>query len=111
MKCTYYQSNDNYYGFQFIIIHRYTCGRNSYGQLGRQNEKLEVDTVFGKVNFPGGVKIQQIAAGNHHFLAVDEKGLLYTWGFGEMFQLGNGKGEDEVYPYHVRSKELCVGIL
>lgn len=90
------------------FIYRYTCGRNSYGQLGRKSEDDQVDIHFGKVEFPAGVKIQQIAAGNHHILAVDEKGLLYAWGFGDMQQLGNGKYEDEVLPYHIRSKELCV---
>lgn len=88
---------------------RYTVGRNSYGQLGRKSRNEEFDIRFGKVEFPEGVKIQQIASGNHHLLAVDEKGLLYTWGFGDMEQLGNGKYEDELRPYHVRSKELAVG--
>ena len=59
-------------------------GRNSYGQLGRKSRNEEFDIRFGKVEFPEGVKIQQIASGNHHLLAVDEKGLLYTWGFGDM---------------------------
>ena len=53
-------------------------GRNSYGQLGRKSRNEEFDIRFGKVEFPEGVKIQQIASGNHHLLAVDEKGLLYT---------------------------------
>ena len=91
------------------LIVRYTVGRNSYGQLGRKSRNEEFDIRFGKVEFPEGVKIQQIASGNHHLLAVDEKGLLYTWGFGDMEQLGNGKYEDEPRPYLVRSKELAVG--
>lgn len=73
------------------------------------DEDEQCDIQFAKVSFPEDVRIQQIACGNHHILAVDEKGLLYTWGFGDMEQLGNGKYEDETHPYHVRSKELSVG--
>lgn len=83
----------------------YSAGRNSYGQLGRKT-KEEYDASFGRVELPEGVKIQQIACGSHHYLAVDEKGLLYTWGFGDMEQLGNGKYEDETLMYHVRSQAL-----
>ena len=85
----------------------YSAGRNSYGQLGRKT-KEEYDASFGLVELPEGVKIQQIACGSHHYMAVDEKGLLYTWGFGDMEQLVNGKYEDETLPYHVKSKVLAV---
>ena len=87
----------------------YSAGRNSYGQLGRKTEE-EFDAVFKPVELPEGVKIQQIACGSHHYMAVDEKGLLYTWGYGDMEQLGNGKYEDESSMYHVKSKALAVGV-
>ena len=85
----------------------YSAGRNSYGQLGRKT-KEEFDVSFKPVELPEGVKIQQITCGSHHYMAVDEKGLLYTWGYGDMEQLGNGKYEDESSLYHVKSKALAV---
>lgn len=83
----------------------YSAGRNSYGQLGRATEE-EYATEFGEVEMCG-VVAQQVVAGYHHFVVVDEKGLLYTMGFGEMQQLGNGdKYEDEPRLYHVKSMAL-----
>lgn len=86
----------------------WSCGRNSYGQLGRPTEE-EFALQFGEVPLPDGVRMQQIAAGNHHVLAVDEEGRLYSWGFGEYQQLGNGKYQDETRVYHVASRLLAVG--
>lgn len=84
----------------------YSAGRNSYGQLGRETID-ECDAEFGEVELPKGVRFQQIAAGYHHFIAIDEFGRLYTMGFGEMQQLGNGdKYEDESRLYRVKSEEL-----
>lgn len=84
----------------------YSAGRNSYGQLGRATEG-ECATEFGEVEM-SGVVAQQVVAGYHHFVVVDEKGLLYTMGFGEMQQLGNGnKYEDEPRLYHVKSAALA----
>lgn len=86
----------------------YSAGRNSYGQLGRKTSD-EFDTEFKAVEMPEDVKIQQIACGNHHCVAIDELGFVYTWGFGDMEQLGNGKYEDESRMYRVKAKVLTVG--
>ena len=34
--------------------------------------------------------VMQIAAGPYHALAVDDHGSLYTWGYNNKGQLGNG---------------------
>ena len=87
----------------------YSAGRNSYGQLGRETID-ECDAEFGEVELPKGVRFQQIAAGYHHFIAIDEFGRLYTMGFGEMQQLGNGdKYEDETRLYRVKSEKKSYG--
>lgn len=85
----------------------YSAGRNSYGQLGRKTED-EFGLTFEPVTMPAGVKVQQIACGNHHCIAIDELGFVYTWGFGDMEQLGNGKYEDEALMYRVKAKVLTV---
>lgn len=86
----------------------YSAGRNSYGQLGRKTEE-EFGLKFAPVALPEGMKVQQIACGNHHCIAIDELGFAYTWGFGDMEQLGNGKYEDEATMYRVKAKVLTVG--
>lgn len=39
-----------------------------------------------------------MACGSNQCGAVSETGELYTWGFGEMYQLCNGKMQDVVTP-------------
>ena len=37
---------------------------------------------------PGLRNITKVAAGSNHALALDHKGCVYSWGFGEQYQLG-----------------------
>jgi alpha-tubulin suppressor-like RCC1 family protein len=82
----------------------YSFGRGNYGQLGHASEenclipKL-VDTLSGR-------HVVKIACGDHHSLALTDSNELYTWGYGEMLQLGNGKEADETVPYHVESSSF-----
>ncbi|KAG2451726.1 hypothetical protein HYH02_003506 [Chlamydomonas schloesseri] len=72
----------------------WSWGLNDWGQLGRaaQGAASEDDPsrcnsgpschsgIPGKVDFPGGVKIRGAAAGRYVSMAVDDAGVLYTWG-------------------------------
>ena len=42
-----------------------------------------------------------IACGSNHNCAVTRTGDLYSWGFGELAQLGHGECEDEAAPRRV----------
>ncbi|MEK3955873.1 RCC1 domain-containing protein [Psychrobacillus sp. FSL K6-1464] len=65
----------------------YAWGMNNYGQLGdgtKINRKLSV-----KVNgLP--TNIVDVSAGNNHSLAISSEGNVYSWGFNNFGQLGDG---------------------
>jgi len=50
------------------------------------------------VRVPGVAEVRSIACGSNHCCAVTADGDLFTWGFGEMSQLGHGEAEDEASP-------------
>jgi len=69
----------------------YAWGGNSYSQLGTK----ELET--GEENRPRKVEnlknVVQVAAGNSSSLALTAGGKLYSWGYGEYGQLGNGSSD------------------
>ncbi len=76
----------------------YTFGRADSGQLG-------VALGDGQRACPVPIPVTSmpepavlIAAGGNHNLAVGASGRLYSWGYGEMHQLGHGPDEVEQYP-------------
>ena len=82
----------------------YGFGRGHYGQLGLGNE--EDSLIPRRIETLSGKSIIQIACGDHHSLALSKSGELYSWGYGEMLQLGNGLEADEYLPHHVEAKFL-----
>lgn len=73
-------------------------GRADSGQLGKAATSYSTKPV----QVPGfPAKLTHIASGGNHCLAVDVSGSLYSWGFGGMYQLGNGKEDDEYQPYKI----------
>lgn len=100
----------------------YTCGRGDYGQLGItfeqpdegyfENLPVRVPLVYesqGNVSNPKensiieeNIKeedqpvIDQISAGESHALVLTKEGDVYSWGFGECGQVGQGKSDNDV---------------
>lgn len=58
------------------------------------------------IPFPNGAKIVSLACGARHNLAVDQAGVVYSWGFGVSSQLGQGDEEQMETPTPVKSKQL-----
>lgn len=75
----------------------YSAGRNSYGQLGRKTEG-EFGLKFAPVALPEGVKVQQIACGNHHWHRHRRAGLRVHVGLRRHGAAGQrqvrGRGDD-----------------
>ena len=69
----------------------YTWGANGYGQLASGNFLNRITpTVIAFTGLQGGETIQQISAGNFHFLVLTSTGRLFKWGSNGDGQLGNG---------------------
>lgn len=71
-------------------------GTNEYGELGDGTNNPSDEPV--KVNFPNGTKIVQIAAGENHTLALDDKGNVWAWGRNNYYQLGTTSSNNSLTP-------------
>lgn len=86
-------------------------GYNEYGQLGRgiTCEGLQGARVINAYSkffneAPELVKITQVSCGEYHTAAISENGEVYTWGLGNMGQLGHCSlqyGDKELVPRRV----------
>lgn len=83
----------------------YSFGRHDYGRLGLKNvsepvaEPTLIPTLQDKT-------IDFIACGNCVSFAIDSEGILYGWGMGNGYQLGNGKEDDILEPTKIEGKQL-----
>lgn len=75
--------------------HVFAFGRNDSGQCGMINggDQLLTPTLI-----PTLSGITMISSGSNHNLAVDSNNCVYSWGFGEMNQLGHGTDVDSLVP-------------
>ncbi|KAI4322918.1 hypothetical protein L6164_022568 [Bauhinia variegata] len=80
----------------------YTCGSNTYGQLGHGDSQ---DRPTPKIieMLDGVVSVVQIAAGPSYVLAVMENGLVYSFGSGANFCLGHGEQHNEFQPRAIQT--------
>uniref|UniRef100_A0A3Q3M5T1 HECT and RLD domain containing E3 ubiquitin protein ligase 3 n=1 Tax=Mastacembelus armatus TaxID=205130 RepID=A0A3Q3M5T1_9TELE len=70
----------------------YTCGTNSFGQLGHNKPGTSPELV-GALDTQ---KITMVSSGWAHSMAVNEQGQVFAWGAGEGGQLGLGTTETAV---------------
>ena len=80
--------------------HVFAFGRNDFGQLGLAHSVLQGCRV---ANIPKMIEsltsISMIAVGGNHSLALNAQAKrVYSWGYGEMGQLGHGVEQDEIEP-------------
>lgn len=68
------------------------------GALGHGNKQDCPEPKIIQSLVDEGVKIVEIAAGARHNVALDEDGLVWTWGQGEYGRLGNGDSSDSTEP-------------
>ena len=70
----------------------YAWGRNNFGQLGKNDATdAHIPAAVQTLGTPmAGKVIVQLAAGNSQSMALASDGTVYTWGWNQHGQLGNG---------------------
>ncbi|MEF3306062.1 RCC1 domain-containing protein [Paenibacillus sp. GYB003] len=74
-------------------------GENDKGQLGQGD--IEPYAAAVQVPFEGGTRIEAVAVGYDHTLALSEKGNVWAWGGNRYGQLGDGTETDRSKPVRV----------
>ena len=86
----------------------FSCGRPTYGRLGRADAAVrsdEPDHVPKRVDGFGGEPVAFVAAGVAVSGAVTKGGAMYVWGYGDTGQLGKGDDDtDEALPMRLTAK-------
>jgi regulator of chromosome condensation len=83
-------------------------GRGAYGRLGLGDEKDRAAPTVVPVEFKqDGDYFVSIAGGAGHSAAITAQGHLYTWGYGDLLQLGHGNYNDQLTPKVVWTKEIA----
>jgi regulator of chromosome condensation len=85
-------------------------GRGDSGQLGvASSQEIEHSSRPVAVQFAEAeCRIVAIAAGSNHCLAVDSRGAAWTWGYGDMGQLGLGREDNEPVPVKMQNLPMRV---
>ena len=73
----------------------YTCGRNNYGQLGRETLESKFSLTLLKLNLP---EIIRIECGIYHSLCIDINNDLFVFGYNGYGQLGLGDYDNRYTP-------------
>lgn len=79
-----------------ISTHVWSCGQNSYGELGLND--INMRKVFNKINCLDDYNIVSIGAGNEHSLFVAVDGKLYSAGYNDNGQCGVGSNQQVRQP-------------
>ncbi len=90
-----------------------TSGDNFYGQLGNGTsgtDRYTFDNVLVGLGTPL-TNILEIAAGNGHFLALDEMGYVWAWGQNSQGQLGVGDDDARHFATRVEDPDDPSGYL
>lgn len=54
--------------------------------------------------------ITSISCGSNHVIALSKDNEVYSWGYGDMMALGNGRDQDELKPTKLNSTKFgCNG--
>ena len=83
----------------------FVFGRNSYGCLGLGDDVPYVKYIRNprKLNANDGCGWTQIACVAWHTVALSHNGDIFTWGCGDVGQLGHGDGKNRNVPTKVES--------
>ena len=86
----------------------YVCGQSGHGALGRGPNEAESKTIQ-RIDSLNKKAMTQIAGGEYHTLSIDEDGKVWSWGYNNYGQLGQGhknttKELPKAIPYFVSNQ-------
>ena len=84
----------------------FSFGRGDSSQLGL-GDGSDQKLCPTKVENISDMGIMKLSAGSNQNVAISSSAELYTWGFGEMGQLANGKAADEHVPQLVTTRPVA----
>lgn len=94
----------------------YTFGRADSGQLGMLDTCSTGDfkdrpqkVTIPKPKNSGSNVVRMIATGSNHALALTESDAIFSWGYGDMLQLGHGLDQDENKPRQLNWSNATYG--
>ncbi|MCX8673659.1 RCC1 domain-containing protein, partial [Bifidobacterium sp. B4079] len=79
----------------------YTWGYNNYGQLGNGTRRRTPTLVGKPQGGPAGFTWKQVSLGSSHSAAIGSDGNLYTWGYNNYGQLGDGTTTNRRAPVQI----------
>jgi alpha-tubulin suppressor-like RCC1 family protein len=79
----------------------WTCGYNNYGYLGQGTSGSVNNTSSPNTVAGGGLNWQSIVNGNTTVAGIKTDGTLWTWGYNNAGQLGNGSTTNQSSPVSV----------
>ncbi|CAK9815309.1 RCC1 and BTB domain-containing protein 1 [Anthophora plagiata] len=82
----------------------YSWGSNKYGTLGIGNYEDKPRPC--KVKNLNGVRIEKVACGMEHVLALSDEGVIYVWGCNTFGQLGFVEQPDDCSPHKLDVPEM-----
>lgn len=81
----------------------FVFGRSDSNQMGLNDNKVDRAHPSPILN-PNLTGIVQIASGSNHNLAISsDRHQIFSWGYGEMGQLGHDEEEDEIIPKRIEA--------
>jgi alpha-tubulin suppressor-like RCC1 family protein len=76
----------------------YGCGANGHGELGDGGKQHRASTLVKVAHLR---RVEAISAGQSESMALDASGNVWTWGFNQLGQLGDGTTTDSDVPVEV----------
>uniref|UniRef100_A0A672ZGY1 Regulator of chromosome condensation (RCC1) and BTB (POZ) domain containing protein 1 n=1 Tax=Sphaeramia orbicularis TaxID=375764 RepID=A0A672ZGY1_9TELE len=80
----------------------FAWGHNGYGQLGNGTTNQGMSPVLLSGNLLSK-KVQEVACGSHHSMALTQDGEVFAWGYNNCGQIGSGSTANQPYPKKVGS--------
>jgi alpha-tubulin suppressor-like RCC1 family protein len=84
----------------------WACGSGNEGQLGLNGTANRHEFERVQAGAFGDARVVAAVVGEFHSAAVTEDGALWTWGKGNLGQLGRGKEENHLVPVQVPKQTL-----